>query len=346
MNARETLSRRAVNRATLARQMLLQRKKVKPLVAIEKLAGLQSQLARPPFIGLWTRLENFRREDLLRLIEQRNVVRATWIRATIHLLTQADYIAFRSTIQPSLAGGMPALRTRADFDAEALLATGRDFFAEPHTFDEFRKFLLERDADVDERTTAYAVRLGLPMTVEPAAGRWGYSSVSRFKVAERVDPQNRIEEFVLRYLAAFGPASVNDMQTWSAMRNLRGVFKSLRPKLATFRDENDKELFDLPKAPRPGEDVDAPVRFLPDYDNLTLAFADRSRVIATEHRKLMFTANLGVLPAFLVDGVVAGTWKIERKKLVMNPFVNLSKRVKAELDEEGEKLVRFVEGDQ
>ena len=181
------------------------------------------------------------------------------------------------------------------------------------------------------------------MTIERADGGWGDASASKFSVAEPVDPEKRTEELVLRYLAAFGPASVNDMQTWSAMRNLRAVFESLRPKLVTFRDERGKELFDLPKAPRPDEDVEAPVRFLPDYDNLTLAYADRSRVIADDHRKHMFTANLGVLPSFLVDGVVAGTWKIERKKLVMNPFVKLSRKVKAQLDEEGERLVRFVD---
>jgi Winged helix DNA-binding domain len=340
------LTLRALNRATLARQMLLERTKIKPLAAIERVAGMQAQLARPPFIGLWTRIEGFRREDLLRLIERGDVIRATWIRATIHLLSRRDFIAFRSTIQAALSGGMPVLRKKgADFDEHALLATGREFFAEPRTFDEFRKFLLQRDPKCDERTTAYAVRLHLPMTIERAEGRWGYPSASRFCVADPVDAEKRIEEFVLRYLAAFGPASVNDMQIWSAMRNLRTVFDALRPKLVTFRDERGKELFDLPKAPRPDEDVEAPVRFLPDYDNLTLAYGDRSRIIADSHRKHMFTKNLGVLPAFLVDGIVAGTWKIERKKLVLNPFVKLSRKVKTELDEEGEKLVRFVEGD-
>lgn len=339
-----TLTRRALNRATLSRQMLLERRKIKPLAAIEKLAGMQAQLARPPFIGLWSRIEGFERDDLLRLIERGDVVRATWIRATIHLLSRRDYVAFRTTIQAALSGGMPALRKgAAEFDEAALLATGRQFFAEPRTFDEFRKFLLQRDPKCDERTTAYAVRLNLPMTIERADGSWGYPSASRFRVAEPVDREKRLEEFVLRYLAAFGPASVNDMQIWSAMRNLRTVFEALRPKLKTFRDENGKELFDLPKAPRPDEDTDAPVRFLPDYDNLTLAYADRSRVIADDHRKHMFTKNLGVLPAFLVDGVVAGTWKIEKKKLVLNPFVKLTKKVKAELVEEGEKLVGFVE---
>jgi winged helix DNA-binding protein len=344
VKSQKILSNQALNRATLARQMLLERQNIKPLAAIEKLAGMQAQLARPPFIGLWSRIEGFQREDLLRLIERGDVVRATWIRATIHLLSRRDYIKFRSTIQAALSGGMPVLRKGASFDEAALLAVGREFFADPRTFDEFRKLLLERDPKCDERTTAYAVRLHLPMTIDRAEGRWGYTSASKFRVAEPVDTEKRIEDLVLRYLAAFGPASVNDMQIWSAMRNLRAVFESMRSKLVTFRDERGKELFDLPKAPRPDEDVEAPVRFLPDYDNLTLAYADRTRVIADDHRKHMFTKNLGVLPAFLVDGVVSGTWKIERKKLTLNPFVKLSRKVKAELDEEGEKLVEFVEG--
>lgn len=324
--------------------MLLQRQKIKPLAVIERLAGLQAQLARPPFIGLWSRIEGFRREELLRLIERGDVVRATWIRATIHLLSRRDYIKFRSTIQAALSGGMPVLRKGEAFDEAALLAIGREFFAEPRTFDEFRKFLLQRDPKCDERTTAYAVRLHLPMTIDRAEGRWGYTSASKFRVAEPVDADKRIEELVLRYLGAFGPASVNDMQIWSAMRNLRAVFDAMRSKLVTFRDERGKELFDLPKAPRPDEDVEAPVRFLPDYDNLTLAYADRSRVIADDHRKHMFTKNLGVLPVFLVDGVVSGTWKIEKKKVMLNPFLKLTKKVRAELDEEGHRLVQFVEG--
>lgn len=339
------LSRRALNRATLARQMLLGRRKIKPLAAIEKLAGLQAQLARPPFIGLWSRIDGFRRQDLLRLIERGDVVRATWIRATIHLLSRRDYRAFRSTIQAALSGGMPVLRKGEAFDEAALLAVGREFFAEPRTFGEFRKFLLKRDPACDERTTAYAVRLHLPMTIDRADGRWGYPAASKFRVAEAVDREKRIEELVLRYLGAFGPASVNDMQIWSAIRNLRAVFDSMRSRLVAFRDERGRELFDLPKAPRPAEDVIAPVRFLPDYDNLTLAYADRTRVIAGDHRKHMFTKNLGVLPAFLVDGMVSGTWKIERKKLTLNPFVKLSRKVKAELDEEGERLLQFVSGE-
>ena len=152
---------------------------------------------------------------------------------------------------------------------------------------------------------------------------------------------------MLRYLAAFGPAAVSDAQTWSGLAGLRDVLEQLRPKLRAFRDERGRELFDLPNAPRPPEDASAPVRFLPEYDNLLLSHADRTRLLAEEHRSAIFMSNLRVLPTFLVDGFVSGTWKIEREKaaatLVLEPFEALSAKARQELTTEGNKLVRFVE---
>jgi hypothetical protein len=154
---------------------------------------------------------------------------------------------------------------------------------------------------------------------------------------------------VERYLAAFGPASVKDAQAWSGMRSLADAFAALRPKLAVFRDAKGRELFDLPKAPRPPATTPAPVRFLPDYDNLVLAWADRTRVVADAFRARLATKNLQILPTFLVEGVVAGTWKIERAgksaALVLAPFEGLSRKAKSELAEEGAALLRFAEGD-
>ena len=345
-----TLSRRALNRALLARQMLLRREKVKPLAAIERLAGLQAQLPRPPFIGLWTRLEGFRREDLVRLIERGDVVRATMFRATLHLMSRRDYVKFRTAIQPALSWGMAAvLKGRAGFDVAGLLAGAAEFFREGRTFDEFRDHLLSRDPECDARAIAYAVRLHLPLVNVAAETKWGYPAGAPFASFDAVEAEAASEDLVLRYLGAFGPASINDMQIWSSLRGLRDVFETLRPKLMTFRDENGKELFDLRKAPRPDEETAAPVRFLPEYDNLVLGHADRTRIVAEEHRKRMIGPNLTVPPAFLIDGFVAGTWKIERKKktatLRLTPFVKLTKKTKDELLEEGEKLVRFVEED-
>lgn len=350
----KTLTKRALNRATLARQLLLERRKTKPLAVIEQLVGLQAQIPRPPFIGLWSRIEGFRREDLIKLIERHDIVRGTMMRGTIHLMSRGDFAKFRTTMQPMLSqGGARALKDRKALDRDELVACGRAFFDEaPRTFDGLRDHLTGRFPGCDERASAYTVRMHLPLVMVPSETRWGWTGAADFAVAEswlgeRLDPADERRALALRYLAGFGPASVADMQNWSGLKNLGDVFEELRPKLVTFRDEKGRELFDLPKAPRPDEDVEAPVRFLPDYDNVLLGHADRSRMIAEEHRKRIATANLMVLPAFLVDGVVAGTWKIQREKngatLAINPFVKLSKETKDELKEEGEKLLGFVE---
>ena len=352
--AEKTLTKRALNRATLARQLLLERRKIKPVAVIEQLVGLQAQIPRPPFIGLWSRIEGFQRQDLLKLIARHDVVRGTMMRGTIHLMSRGDYAKFRATMQPMLSqGSTQVLKDRKALDRDELVACGRAFFDEaPRTFDGLRDHLAERFPGCDERACAYTVRMHLPLVMVPSETRWGWTGAADFAVAEswlgeRLDLSDERKALALRYLAGFGPASVADMQNWSGLKNLRGVFEELRPKLKTFRDEKGRELFDLPRAPRPDEDVEAPVRFLPDYDNVLLGHADRSRVIAEEHRKRIATANLMVLPTFLVDGVVAGTWKIQREKndatLAINPFVKLSKETKDELEEEGQKLVGFVE---
>lgn len=322
---------------------------MKPLAAIEQLGGLQAQLPRPPFVGLWSRIDGFRRDDLLPLIANGKIVRATMMRATLHLASRSDYMKFRRTLQPALSGGLAALRGRTNFDLDALLARAREFFAKPHTMDEFRACVLERDPEADARAEAYAVRLHLPMVQTPSAGKWGYGVGAEFQIFDAALDAERNADFVVRYLGAFGPASVADMQTWSGLRNLREAFESLRPRLVTFTSEAGKELFDLPDAPRPPEDTPASVRFLADYDSVVLAHADRTRIVPDEHRPRMFTKNLTIPSSFLVDGVVAGVWKIERKgaaaSLVVTPFGKLPKRVQKELTEEGEKLVRFVEED-
>jgi hypothetical protein len=352
-----TLTRRALNRATLARQMLLEREKTPVPRAIERLAGLQAQLARPPFIGLWSRLEGFRREALTRPLLRREVVRAPLMRCTLHLMSAKDYVKLRASLQPVLADAMrSALRERAKgLDLEALAAAARTFFEEePRTFEELRAFLLERYPKGDERAMGYAVRTLLPLVQVPTETGWGYPGTADFAVAESwlgepLDTDESPHPLVSRYLAAFGPASVSDVQTWSGLKGLRVVLEELRPKLRTFQDERGRELFDLPKAPRPPEDTLAPVRFLPEYDNLVLAHDDRTRLIADAHRSAIFKSNLRILPTFLVDGFVAGTWKAERKKatatLVLEPFETLTKKVRAELEEEGDGLVRFVEED-
>ncbi len=353
--------------------MLLRREKLKPVAAIERLAGIQAQIPRPPFIGLWSRLDGFRREDLIRLIDKRDVVRATMMRGTIHLMTGADMVAFRSVLQPSLSAGMRAIlkdRTKG-LDIDALVAASRAFFAKsPSNFAVLREHLSGKFPGLDERAMGYTVRMHLPLVQTPASAAagagnsaWGYASVADFALAESwlgepvqddggADQGRAAQALALRYFAAFGPASAQDFQSWSglASASVKVVIDAIRPKLRTFRDDRNRELFDLPNAPRPDEDEEAPVRFLPEYDGVLLGYGnDRSRIIADEHRPALATRNLIVPATFLVDGFIAGLWSIERKKrtatLSLKPVAALSSAARAALIEEGGALLRFVEPD-
>jgi hypothetical protein len=353
--ATELLSRKTLNRALLARQMLLAREETTPLAAIERLIGMQAQQPLPPFIGLWARLEAFERGDLLALLRDRSVARATTMRATLHLMTAADYRSFRSTLQPMLTAGMNAvLRERvAALDLPTLLEAARGHFgSRPSNFTALRETLMAAFPHGEERAMGYAVRTHLPLVAVPDDSAWGFTSDPGFTLAATwlngaPDTVERPDALVLRYLAAFGPATAADFQAWSGMSGAKAVFETLRPRLHVVRDDRKRELFDLPEAPRPAEDTPAPVRFLPGFDNAILAHADRSRIIADEHRPRVTTKNLIVLPTFLVDGFVAGTWKTERLKktarLVLSPFARLTRPVKAELTKEAERLIRFIE---
>jgi len=351
------LSLDALSRATLARQMLLARETATPLTVTERLVGLQAQWPRPPFLGLWSRIEGFRREDLHRLLHERDVVRATFLRGTLHLVSAGDYRALRAALQPLLTRGMRSiLRQRgAELDEADIAAAAAARLAEgPQTFEELRDYLLRRDPEGDERAMGYTVRMSLPLVMVPTDDPWAFPTASRFALAESwlgapLQPDEGPAALVLRYLAAFGPATVTDAQTWSGLQGLRETFEALRSQLVTFRDERKRELFDLPEAPRPLADTPAPVRFLPEFDNLVLGHEDRRRFIADEHRSSVFLPGLRVAPTFLVDGRVAGTWKLERKKaaatLAVEPFANLPKKTRTELEGEAERLVRFAEPD-
>ena len=277
------------------------------------------------------------------------------MRGTLHLVTASDYLAFRSCLQPMLTATLRGvLRERAKaLEVEQLTASARRFFdQEPRTFEELRERLRSEHPRGDERAMGYAVRMHLPLVQVPTDAAWGFPGTADFAVAESWLGQPLADEpspeaLVRRYLAAFGPASVADAQTWSGLGALAEVFERLRPGLRTFSDERGKELFDLPKAPRPSEDTRAPARFLPEFDNLVLAHADRSRLISDADRPKIFYPNLAIPPTFLVDGIVSGTWKIVRKgkaaTLSISPFGSLTKSSRAELLDEAERLVRFVE---
>ncbi|MCL2448290.1 MAG: winged helix DNA-binding domain-containing protein, partial [Polyangiaceae bacterium] len=232
---------RALNRATLARQLLLERAAMAAPAVVEHLVGLQAQLPKPPFVGLWTRLEAFRREDLARRIHDRSIVRATFLRGTLHLVSARDFAKLRGPLQPALSAGLRAvLKGRVDaLDMPAVLSEARRFFGRsPHTFDALRDHF-EQTGVADVRGAAYAARLGLPLAQVPSDASWGFAATSEFSLAETwigraIDDATDARPLVRRYLAAFGPAGVTDMQTWSGHKGLKDAVESLRPELVTL----------------------------------------------------------------------------------------------------------------
>lgn len=351
----EVLSTRALNRATLARQMLLAREAVPVADAVGRLGGLQAQEPKPPFLALWSRVEGFAADDLRAALHERSLVRAMLMRATLHLVTASDYAVLRPAVQPALAQAMRgALRGRMEgLDLDRLLPVARELLAEgPHTFDELRPRLLAAFPEADERALGYAVRTQLPLVMTPTDDAWGFPRDAAFTPSDTGlgapdAGEAGAEALVLSHLAAFGPATAADTQAWSGVTGLKAAFEALRPRLETFADERGRELFDLPDAPRPGQDVAAPPRLLPEFDSLVLAHADRTRIIADAHRPGLVTKNLRVRATFLLDGMVAGTWTVERKRrtatLRLAPFGRVAKRAAAALEREAEAMVRFAE---
>jgi hypothetical protein len=347
------LTLRELNRATLARQMLLERETIPVPAAVERLVALQAQAALPPYVGLWTRLKDFQRDDLAQPIEQHEIVKATFLRATLHILTAADYLRFRTAVQPALTEGWTAIvkKRKMSFDLNDLLAQARAYIGEkPRTFAQMSDWLAEWMPDEDVGAMRYGVRTHLPLVQVPVSTGWSYPGTPEFTLADAwlsqpIPEEDHLRELVFRYLAAFGPASAADMQTWSGLKKLKVMFEKLKPELVVYKDENRRDLFDLPDRPMP--DSDAPVRFLPEFDNLLLSHSNRTRVVADEHRKGVYLPGLRVAATILVDGFVAGAWKIEKQKgaaaLVIQPFVSVTRAQRVALVAEGEKLVRFVE---
>jgi hypothetical protein len=352
-----TLTTRALNRATLTRQLLLQRVDMPVLDAIEQVIALQAQLPNPPYIALWSRLSEFEKDELTHLIEKRKVVRSTMMRSTQHLVSARDYRSLRPVVQPVITRGWKHTYGKlvAGLDVDELLETARaELSSEPRTLTELQAILGARWPKHDPRALAYTVQFLLPLVHVPPRGTWGRGGAVPATMAEswlrrRMSTDSSPEALILRYLAAFGPASVADAQMYTGLTNLRASVEAMRAQLRVFRDESGKELLDLPDAPLPDPDVPAPPRFLPEYDNALLAHADRSRVVSDDNRKRIWTSN-GLLSSFLVDGMVAGRWKISRdsKRAVLGiePFARLSKDDRAALVEEGLRLLEFTDGDE
>lgn len=350
-----TLTRRQLNRALLTRQMLLERAAFTPLEAIQRLAGLQAQLPNPPYIGLWTRLATFARDDLTRLMEHRQVVRAALLRSTLHLVTAPDHHLFRPPLQPALARALNAFfgQRAKGLDIDRLIRLSKPYIEEaPRTTGEIRALLKENMPERDGDALAYAVRNFLPLVQVPPAGTWGTGSLASYTTAEAwlgpIPPEtDNLRQMLLRYLTAFGPASVMDFQAWSGLVKLGDSLAPFKAELRVFQDENGRELLDVPEGDLPSEDTPAPVRFVPEYDNLVISHADRTRVLADDDYSKVFLSAGRVLGTILVDGFVAGTWKVEKAKkraaLVISPFRPLAEQDRAALLAEGQALIRFIE---
>ena len=353
---------RELNRATLTRQLLAERTDATGPEVIERLVGLQAQAAMAPYVGLWTRIDGFARTDLADTIAERTVVKAAWIRGTLHLVTADDYRRTRAALQPMLSAGWADITKRrgGDVDVDAVVAAARkQLAAEPMTFAELSDWIGETWPDEDVGSIRHAVRMHLPIVQVPVDKGWGYPAKPQFTLADEwlgakvpTKPGKRTlspEDLVRRYLAAFGPAGMTDVQAWFGGNQLKPTVEALREELVTYRDEQRTELFDLPDAELPPADQPLPVRFLPEYDNVLLSHRKRTRVVADQHRKRVFLPGLRVAATFLVDGFVAGTWKVTKARgaatLELEPFGKLPKADRDAVAEEGEALARFVEPD-
>lgn len=371
-----TLDRRTLGRALLARQHLLTRDHGTVTDLVRHLVGLQAQAPWPPYTGVWTRLAGFTHAHLADRLLDRSLVRIATLRGTIHLLTADDALVLPALTDPILRGslttGQPWARELAGVDLDAVAVAARDVVeAQPTGTVELGRRLARRWPDVDPKALAYAARCTLPLVQVPPRAVWGRSGATTWTTTrawlgrEPVDLSDpdahaaALDALVVRYLGAFGPASAADVQVWSGLPRLAPVLDRLRPRLVAFRSEpgprarSGRELFDLPDAPRPGPGAPAPVRLLPEFDNVLLSHDDRTRVVAEDHRRLLWRANGAVPGTVLVDGAVAGSWSLQRDAgagarravLTLTPFVPLDDDDLAEVEAEAARLLAFLADD-
>ncbi len=310
---------------------------------------MQAQVPNSPYVGLWTRLEGFQPGELADLIRKRRAVRLGLMRNTIHLVTARDcldlYPLFPATLERTLKSS-PFGRNLVGVDMSAVVAQARTLLEEkPRTFSELGNLLKQRWPDRDPTSLAYVIRHLVPIVQVPPRGIWGTSGQPTWTSAEHwlgrtPTTKPSLEKLVRRYLGAFGPASVADITAWSGLTALREIVERLRPGLRTFQDQRGRELFDVPDGPLPDAETQAPPRFLPEYDNLLIGHADRTRVIDYAYRYVIFSGTL------LVDGFVHATWTIKRGRdtgiLTIEPLRRLSKTDRVAVAEEGERLLAFA----
>jgi len=351
-----TLTLRELNRALLARQMLLSRQRVGVVDAIERLACLQAQWAPSPYIALWSRIAGFARDDLTKPIDRGDVVKTTIMRATLHLVSAREYPAYH---RATLEGRFGAWRPPGAPTLAELEKTHRRVLAfaskQPRSRQEIEQ-LLAKDAPQDARMKSWLLLTAITATNglvwEPSGAHFEYRKLARFmapaqRLRRDVSDGATYELIVRRHLGAFGPASVQDIATWSKVRvpHIRAALARIKD-VRRFRDERGRELFDLARAPRPSAETVAPARFLARFDAAILGHdaAERTRILPAEYkRQVIFSAEMWT--TFLVDGFVAGRWRIATspKEAVVEllPFKRLARADRAALVEDGERLARF-----
>ena len=350
------LSLRALNRATLERQWLLERRPATALKAIHHLVGMQSQAPLAPYTGLWTRLVDFDPSELVDLMYARTAVRLSLMRGTIHLVTADDalgiYPLLREVHQRNLLSNQIIAPLRETVDLEALASAGRRLLtASPLGGSALGEALALEFPAHEPAALSRAVRDLLAGVQVPPRGIWGKGGQPVTTTAEawlgRPHKPHSVDSLVLRYLGAFGPASVMDMQQWSGLTRLGEVFERLRPKLRSYVFEpNGRELFDLESIELPDPETPAPVRFLAEYDNLLISHADRTRVLSEDHRRQVFTVNGIVKGTILYDGFVIATWKgtVTRKaaRLTIQSVERLSRAALPAIHAEADHLLNFL----
>lgn len=353
------LSPTELNRATLARQLLLERVRLDPVAATERIGGLQAQEPASPYIGLWSRVVDFRALTMDRAIRDRRLVKAGLFRGTLHLVSADDYLELHPAILVTLRG-LPArdqFRNAEVSDVDSLVAAALDFASEPRDNAAMHDHLAELAA-ADGREVAdvwWRLRREGPFIRTPSDVPWSYRRQPAYVAAsawldgrEFVTEDRALVHLVRRYLGAFGPATIADLRSWShvAVARLRPAIASI-PDIVEFKDEAGRTLLDLEGAPRPPADSPAPPRFLPMWDSVLLAHDDRTRVLPPEYRAAVVARNGDVLPTFLVDGRVAGLWWVEPDgagtRIELEPFEPITKVARRLLEDEAERLRAFYE---
>jgi hypothetical protein len=342
------LTGRTLNRTTLARQMLLERHDLSPSSAVERLVGLQAQATASPYVALWSRLVGFDAGSVGAMLVDRTAVRLTLMRGTLHLVTARDCVRLRPVLQGMLTRAAAGTfgRELGGVDLDELVAAARPLLdAAPMTTAQLATELAERWPDGGRRLGTVLPYL-VPMVQVPPRGVFGRSGSPSHALASSwlgvdIPSSGAADEAVLRYLAAFGPASVADVAAWSRLTGLRAVVKRLS--LRTYRDEAGRELLDVPDGVLVDPETPAPVRFLPEFDNVLLSYTDRGRIMSEEDRKRWGGVANGVFPAsFLVDGFLSGTWKVDNGVLAVTPYRRLSAGDRDALTVEGLALLEFL----